>query len=486
MRVLVLSIPAGVFLIACATAEREHGEKSAAALSFAEGDNDGYTGTTLGDKQLALTFDDGPGSRTLELSAWLRDQGIRATFFVNGMHYGADPGAMITQVVADGHLVGNHTQDHLDLTSLSDRDIVSELEETDAIIAPYVPQDRFLFRAPYGNWNSHDYDVLEATPMKKYVGPVKWSIGGEMTSSYGADWDCWQNTDGYGVMTTKACGDRYLAEIRDRGHGIILCHDQDYGDSSNHALEQGKGNTVDMIEYIVPILKSEGYTFVRVDEVPDVAKAFGSADAGTTDSGGGGACSFDPSWAQTEYANDWWIEYKISGDITAASLEVIGGATTTLSQSYGKWVGGPPAEISEGMQVRLHATNSAGQTAMTTAFPYMTDTTPPTDCGGSDAGGGTQAPACFTTTWSEGDGANTWWVEYNIGGPITSAYLEVPGKVNVTLAKDQWGKWAGSPDVEIPEGWAVIVHATNAAGEATQTKPFAYLDVTKPSPKACP
>lgn len=490
-RALVVLPIAGCLLIACVTERERDGQRdghSVAALSFSGGDNQGYLGTSLQDKQLALTLDDGPGSRTLELSAWLRDRGIQATFFVNGMHYGDDAASMIQQVLADGHLIGNHTQDHEDLTSLSNADILSQVEQTDDLLAPYVP--KFLFRAPYGSWDSNDYAVLQKSPMKKYVGPVKWDIGGEMTSSYAADWDCWQNDDGYGVMTTKQCGDRYLAEIHDRGRGIILCHDQDYGDSSNHSLTSGQGNSVDMLEYVIPILQSEGYTFVRVDNVPDIAKAFGgTTDAGAPpDAGSGGSCAFDPTWMQTSYANDWWIEYEISGDVTAASFEVVGGATTTLTQSYGKWVGGPPDEVPSGTLVRVHATDSAGDTAVTGAFSYLAVPNPTTVCDSSprDAGTTNDAGACFAPTFSEGDGANTWWVEYDISGSIASAYLEVPGKGTVTLAADEWGKWVGGPDWEIPAGTAVLVHATNTAGAKAQTNGFAYLDVTNPPAATCP
>lgn len=73
-------------------------------------------GTTLAANELALTFDDGPGSRSIELSAWLAAEGISATFFVVGENVLSRP-AVLAQLVADGHLVANHTQHHLDLTS---------------------------------------------------------------------------------------------------------------------------------------------------------------------------------------------------------------------------------------------------------------------------------------------------------------------------------------------------------------------------------
>jgi len=465
---------------------------TASAFSFPQGDNLGFCGsnpspecdhgTPLAPKQLVFTFDDGPGTQSAAFADWLASQGIPATFFVLG-EYVSDT-SVLAREEADGHLVGNHTWDHPDLTTISDSQILSEVSQDDGVIAPYVASSHFVFRAPYGAWDSEDYNVLQNSPMSKYAGPVRWDIGGEMTATYAADWDCWQNQSGYGVMTSKQCGDRYLKQIDDVSRGIVLMHDQDYGDVSNHDINNGPGNTIDMVKYMVPILKSQGYTFIRVDQVPDVAAQFGG--------GGGGTCSFDPTWQQGD-ANQWWIEYAISGSITAASLEVVNGRTTTLSNQWGKWVGGPNQQIPTGTSVIVHATNSSNQTAQTQPFPYLVTTTPTTDCGGggtTDGGtdGGTDAGSCspLDPTWTQGN-ANAWWVEYAIDAPqtIASAYLEVVGGETVQLSSD-WGKWVGGPDQEIPAGTQVIVHAEDTNGDLAQTSPFGYLQVTSPTTKPCP
>lgn len=235
----------------------------------------GYTGASLGPKRLALTFDDGPGNRTAELSQYLKAEGIKAAFFVNGVHIPTHPGAL-AQVVADGHLVGNHTQDHPDLTKFppgpaGDAALVKEVADTDPLIAPFVQDARFLFRAPYGAFDGRGFAALQASPMKKYVGHVGWDIGTARTNESAADWACWQNNP---KLTSKACGDLYMKEIEKVGRGIVLMHDQDYGNPGNNNVNSGLGNTVDMVKYLVPQLKAKGYTFVRVDETPDIAKVF--------------------------------------------------------------------------------------------------------------------------------------------------------------------------------------------------------------------
>jgi peptidoglycan/xylan/chitin deacetylase (PgdA/CDA1 family) len=250
-----------------------------------------YHGMTLRPKELALTFDDGPASRTSELSAYLASEGIHVGFFVNGKNLPANPG-VLANVVANGHVVGNHTQDHFDLTdqvafppsASGDAKLVTELTATDTLIAPFIPAGRFLFRAPYGAFDSRDYSVLHTSAMNKYVGHIHWDIGGIRSATAAADWACWQNSP---QLTTKACGDLYLEDVQRIGRGIVLMHDADYGNSANHSLTSGLGNTVDMVKYLVPILKARGYTFVRVDEVPAIARALpplALGDAGTDSS----------------------------------------------------------------------------------------------------------------------------------------------------------------------------------------------------------
>lgn len=226
-------------------------------------------GTSMQAKQIALTFDDGPGDRTSELSQYLHDEGIQAVFFVNGMMMGPGSDIVLDKIVGDGHLVANHTETHASLTGRASgtaappaATIVSEIEQTDAKIAPYVKDGHWLFRPPFGDWDDAAEAAVASTPVNKYVGPIGWDIGDRMGVGRAADWDCWVPGSDNLVMTTAQCGDLYLAEAKSEGKGIILMHDP-YGDQA--------GNTVDMVKYLVPKLREEGFTFVRADRIPEIA-----------------------------------------------------------------------------------------------------------------------------------------------------------------------------------------------------------------------
>ncbi len=213
-------------------------------------------GGDLAARTLSLTFDDGPGPRTAELARYLAAEGIRATFFMVGKNARGQE-ALLEEVQSLGHLVANHSFNHEDMRAVAAP--VSEISDTHDVIAPWVSGSAFLFRAPYGAWNAAVAALLNQRGFDYYVGPIFWDIGGEMTSRYAADWACWN-----AGRSAESCGQSYLNEIHDRGRGIVLAHD-------THS------RTIDMVKWLVPRLKAEGYEFVRVDEVPAIAAAVTAA-----------------------------------------------------------------------------------------------------------------------------------------------------------------------------------------------------------------
>jgi hypothetical protein len=91
--------------------------------------------------------------------------------------------------------------------------------------------------------------------------------------------------------------------------------------------------------------------------------------------GGGGAC-FASTFTQGS-ANEWWVEYFITGDVASAYFQVVGGQRITLSAGYGKWRGKPTAQIPSGASVFVHAEDTSGRVAETEVFRYLVDTSPP-------------------------------------------------------------------------------------------------------------
>jgi len=239
----------------------------------------------MAERTIALTFDDGPAERTKELSAYLKEEGIPATFFINGQWVTGDfefQAGVLDAIQNDGHLLANHATSHVALTTLQAEEIVSEVAATDAILAKYTPPEKLYFRPPFGDWSPAVGKALAASPMKKYLGPVHWDIGDQMTATSAADWDCWDDA-GNGKQTVEQCSDLYMKEIRQKKQGIALLHDGP--PFSDNPL------TVDLVKTIVPILKKEGYKFVRLDDVKLKERQFPQGGGGG--GGGGGPQAID-------------------------------------------------------------------------------------------------------------------------------------------------------------------------------------------------
>jgi len=209
---------------------------------------------------IALTFDDGPNAHTEEVLDALKKLHIKATFFIVGKMAHRHP-EILARIAAEGHLLANHSADHELLTSKYDENpglLLDELRDVDDQIAPLMkPGDKLYFRAPYGAWKSAHASILNADArLRDYVGPIFWDVGGETSTTRdgyvmsAADWNCWDQD-----WSAKTCAKGYMREIRRKDGGVVLMH-------CIHI------RSAKLVAAVVPALLEEGYTFVRLDELP--------------------------------------------------------------------------------------------------------------------------------------------------------------------------------------------------------------------------
>jgi peptidoglycan/xylan/chitin deacetylase (PgdA/CDA1 family) len=218
-----------------------------------------YKGDELPSKHLCLTYDDGPGKNTLEIAAFLHSHNIHATFFVVGK-YAIEYDDILQKVAELGHLIGNHTFEHPDMPYYLSRngDVQNQILRTDAIIKKYNPNNTMYFRTPYGKWSKEVSDELNANVLTaiNHVGPIDWDIAGI---------DCYYWRKGISIEKTVQ---KYLADIREKDHGIVVMHDE----IADMEFLQPENKTLELTKRLIPILKSEGYEFVRLDEIPSIKK----------------------------------------------------------------------------------------------------------------------------------------------------------------------------------------------------------------------
>ncbi len=185
--------------------------------------------TRDGGQSVALTFDDGPDpANTPALLKLLRRNHVRAVFCLWGEHARQNP-ALVRQIVADGHLLCNHSLNHDDLSTWTPEAIRADLEATNAAIRAAVPWARIpYFRAPYGAWGQSP-EVAAAMGMQ----PLGWrlAIG---------DWD---------PPGTDVLVDRILTGVSPGA--VVLLHDGG-GDRTQ---------TVEAVAAVIPRLRSDGWHF---------------------------------------------------------------------------------------------------------------------------------------------------------------------------------------------------------------------------------
>lgn len=225
------------------------------------------TGTTLQEKTVCLTFDDGPGQpffnqtgpKTLEVAKYLHEEGIVATFFMVGKYIKKYPD-IVQQVKALGHIIAHHTTNHPDMNKAfsKGKNLVPELAETETLIAKHITNNTIYFRPPYGRWNSDLSKQLNQGLQTKlnYIGPIGWHIDG-------SDWWFYSKFDKDAV--TK-CSEHYLKLIREAKKGIILMHDS----SANFLwapIRKWNNKTLETVKIVVSELKKEGYSFVSLDDI---------------------------------------------------------------------------------------------------------------------------------------------------------------------------------------------------------------------------
>ena len=104
-----------------------------------------------------LTFDCGfEWGATAPILDALRDKGAPGTFFLTGYYVNTESNhELIRRMLDEGHVVGNHTYNHLDMTTLTTEEVIREMrsvEEAYKAVFPDAP-DMLFFRPPAGAVN---------------------------------------------------------------------------------------------------------------------------------------------------------------------------------------------------------------------------------------------------------------------------------------------------------------------------------------------
>lgn len=182
-------------------------------------------------KMIALTFDDGPNTTSnARIVKALKKNNAVGTFFVLGSLLGSKGNRQeIRWMARQGMEIGSHTQNHLQLSKLSQSKLNSEISKTDQMLKNLLGSKPALVRTPYGDYSTRVLNAINR-PM------IMWSVDT-------LDWKTRNANSTYNAVMKQA-----------RDGSIVLMHS--IYDASASAAER-----------IVPKLKSKGYQMVTVSEL---------------------------------------------------------------------------------------------------------------------------------------------------------------------------------------------------------------------------
>ncbi len=184
--------------------------------------------------QIALTFDAAWGNEdTRQILDTLKKHHVHVTFFMTGGWVESYPDD-VKAILADGHDLGNHSENHKNMSQLSTGQMREELTLVHEKVKNLTGYEMFLFRPPYGDYSN---EVIQtATDLGYYS--IQWDVDS-------LDWK------DYGVSSIVDT----VTNHKHLGNGsIILCHN-------------GAKYTAQALDELITTLQDKGYEFVRVSDL---------------------------------------------------------------------------------------------------------------------------------------------------------------------------------------------------------------------------
>ncbi len=187
-------------------------------------------------KLISFTFDDAPASTLENILAVFAsynesnpDCKATATLFCNGMLMDESTLPNLSAALTLGWELGNHTQTHPDLTTITQTAFLTEVAQTETLLTVADGREKHLFRAPFGKINDEKKQALNVPIINWTIDTLDWS-GTSAEEIYDT------------VFSQKFSG------------AIVLMHD-------------GYKNTVTALKRLLPDLKEAGYQVVSVSKM---------------------------------------------------------------------------------------------------------------------------------------------------------------------------------------------------------------------------
>ncbi len=185
-------------------------------------------------KYVSISFDAAWGNEdTATILDILEKNNVKATFFMTGGWVESYP-EDVKAIAAAGHDLGNHSQNHKNMSQLTVDEIKNEIMSVHNKVYELTEIDMNLFRPPYGDY---DDDVITSCADINYY-PIQWNIDSLDWKNYGKD-----------DMVNRILNHKDL-----KNGSIILMHN-------------GAKYTASALQEIIDGLKNKGYEIIPISEL---------------------------------------------------------------------------------------------------------------------------------------------------------------------------------------------------------------------------
>lgn len=202
-------------------------------------------------KELVLTFDDGPDERfTPQILKVLKQYNVPAAFFMVGLEAEKNL-PLVQQIYKDGYMIGNHTFSHPNIAVIPREQAMMEFKITRLLIECITGHSTILFRAPY-NADSEPESLEEIIPLALARDQNYLDVGESIDPE---DW--------LPGITAEEIFRRVVEGVKDNRGNIILLHD---------AGGTTRAETVKALPMIIDYFQKRGYKFIGLPELLNVNK----------------------------------------------------------------------------------------------------------------------------------------------------------------------------------------------------------------------
>ena len=196
-----------------------------------------YDGIYIGNadkKYIYLTFDEGyEAGYTEQILDVLKENDVKATFFITGHYLNSQPD-LVKRMIDEGHIIGNHTADHICMPESTNEEIKEDVMELHTALYDKFGYEMKYIRPPKGEYSER---TVAYTNTLGYT-TVMWSFA----------YDDWEESK----QGREDYGKKKIIDNVHNGEVMLL-----------HSTSKDNANILD---YCIKEIKNMGYEFKSLDE----------------------------------------------------------------------------------------------------------------------------------------------------------------------------------------------------------------------------